>query len=348
VYIKATSEGKADSVAISIYGIASLQVTPKPLTMSRGAVQQMFASIQADPGVSTAVTWRVNGDAVLRVDASTGLVTALNPGNGYVVATATAEPARRDSAAITVPNACNAPLGLTLNAVFTGSLTIADCDGRSDTYTYQNLVNFFSMTLSPARGITTLASLLETPVTGTATVGGSVTQYVLAPPGTHQLRVAVSDTTQRGLYTLTSTTDAVLPDTCPPVLSTFGVDGTFTLALSCPAFTPQDLGSFFHAQELVITVPAGKLLRVSARAAGYKAHVEFKLGVSPVAIASAVDTGGTAIATYLPTSPQTISIFLSGTDANATGPMTVTIDPVSAGAQTGAARLLRPARGASR
>ena len=124
--------------------------------------------------------------------------------------------------------------------------------------------------------------------------------------------------------------DAILPDTCPPVLSTFGVSATFTLALTCPAFTPQDLGAFFHAQELVISVPAGKLLRVSVMAAGYKAHIEFKLGVSPVAIASAVDTGGTAIATYLPTSPQTISIFLSATDANATGAMTVTIDPVSA------------------
>lgn len=82
-------------------------VSPATVALSPSQVRQLTATVQADPGVSTAVTWRATNPAVASVSA-TGLVSALNFGTTTVVATSVADTSRFATATIVVSPAVQA------------------------------------------------------------------------------------------------------------------------------------------------------------------------------------------------------------------------------------------------
>lgn len=81
--------------------VRSIAVSGVAATLAEGATAQAAATVVADPGVATAVTWSSTAPAVASVS-PTGLVTALTPGSATIVATSTAAPAVTGSVALSV------------------------------------------------------------------------------------------------------------------------------------------------------------------------------------------------------------------------------------------------------
>lgn len=92
---------KQSASLITVRSVPVVTVSPTSLTLSPTDVATLSASVQADAGVSTGVTWRTNNSAVATVSAS-GQVTALANGSAVITAVSIADTTRRASASITV------------------------------------------------------------------------------------------------------------------------------------------------------------------------------------------------------------------------------------------------------
>ncbi len=89
---------------------ASINISSRPLTVTiaqsnfslvLGATAALVATVEADPGVSTAVTWSSSSPSVATVSAS-GLVTAVADGSSLITATSVADPSKKASVTATV------------------------------------------------------------------------------------------------------------------------------------------------------------------------------------------------------------------------------------------------------
>jgi len=92
---------KKSTSLITVRSVPVVTVSPASLTLSPTDVATLTASVQADAGVSTSVTWRTNNSAVATVNGS-GQVTALANGSAIITAVSVADTTRRASASITV------------------------------------------------------------------------------------------------------------------------------------------------------------------------------------------------------------------------------------------------------
>ena len=92
---------KQSTSLITVRTVPVIAVSPTTLTLSPNDVATLTASVQADAGVSTSVTWRTNNSAVATVSTS-GQVTALANGSAIITAVSVADTTRRASASITV------------------------------------------------------------------------------------------------------------------------------------------------------------------------------------------------------------------------------------------------------
>ncbi len=81
----------ASAVLVVAPGVRGVRVSPDSARLRRGASRALVASVTADPGVPTGVTWSTDDPAVARVDAS-GLVTGVALGRTVVRATSTHDP----------------------------------------------------------------------------------------------------------------------------------------------------------------------------------------------------------------------------------------------------------------
>lgn len=319
---------KSGSAIVTVPGVASVTVSPKPLSLARGSTQVMNATISVDPGVSNAVTWRSSNPAAAGVSA-TGLVTAVNPGTAFVVATATADATKRDSSLVTVPDACDTPIAYTLGATVNGTISISDCQGgRSDLYQVSpTSLTFFAATLTPATTTQALAPLQELFYGFSATPTVRPTLYTLVSAGSRIIQVFTSDSTQRGAYSLNTVVNPAFPAGCPDVWASLGVTMTFTLSATCPAYVPNLLVGSFTAQLFRIGVSANKTLRVTATASPSAARIELKLGTTLVASAFASGSGAPAVLTFTPTTTVNYFLYITTQNAGGTGSFTITIDP---------------------
>ncbi len=82
----------------------AVTVSPRPINLSPAQTQQLSASVTADVGVSTAVTWTSTASNVATVN-GTGFVTALAAGSTLIAATSVADPSKRDTVTVTVSSA---------------------------------------------------------------------------------------------------------------------------------------------------------------------------------------------------------------------------------------------------
>ncbi|MES2524126.1 MAG: Ig-like domain-containing protein [Gemmatimonadota bacterium] len=81
--------------------IRSVTVAPTPVVLFTNGTQALTATVSADPGLATTVTWRTSNPAVASVS-SAGLVTALSVGLSTITAVSTVDTTKRGTAAIGV------------------------------------------------------------------------------------------------------------------------------------------------------------------------------------------------------------------------------------------------------
>ena len=86
---------------ITVRAAPEVAVSPSTLTLEPGTSGALSVSVQADAGVSTAVTWRTSNAAVATVS-STGQVAAVADGSTTITAISVADTTRRASATVTV------------------------------------------------------------------------------------------------------------------------------------------------------------------------------------------------------------------------------------------------------
>jgi uncharacterized protein YjdB len=103
VTITATSEGKSDTAAITVFApVATVTVAPATAAMFVGATQQFTATLRASNGnvlTGRTVTWSSTAPSVASVNSSTGLATANAVGQASIIATSEG---KADTALVTV------------------------------------------------------------------------------------------------------------------------------------------------------------------------------------------------------------------------------------------------------
>ncbi|WP_396216894.1 beta strand repeat-containing protein [Gemmatimonas sp.] len=90
-----------DSVTLAVRFPRSVTLTPSSATFGPGQTRQLNAQVQAEDGLSTALTWRSDNPTVAMV-ASNGMVTGLAQGTATITAVLSADSTRRGSATITI------------------------------------------------------------------------------------------------------------------------------------------------------------------------------------------------------------------------------------------------------
>ena len=310
--------------------VLQLTVSPKPVTIDRGSTQQMSAAVVADPGVSTTVSWQSNNTTAVSVS-STGLATAVNPGSAYIIATASAEPGKRDSALVTVRDACAAPQAYSLGTSVNGSITIADCQsGRWDQYDFSlSSATLFSVTVTPATADMQMSTFVGEVLWGwTAFLGTSTPRYFLGSVGPHRISVGVSDTTQRQTYTFSTTPNPTFPSTCPIVMTTLAVTWSSALSSTCPAYLPSGLTGSFRMQWFEVTLPLNRPFRATVVATGYRARIELKDPFNVIITSAFAAAPGTpAVLTYTSPTYRGAYLYVTSQTSGALGSYTITIDP---------------------
>lgn len=323
---------RSGSVVVTVLGVVGVAVSPKTVTLDRGATQTLSAAVTADPGVSTALTWRSTSPAISV--SSAGLVRALTPGVGYVVAAPVVEPQKKDSALVTIPDACVTPADYIVGTTITGSITAADCFGVIDLYRFTTSSQaLYSMTVRSSSLIeaTPLVSELGWGMVRLPSSPDSIVLHVVATPGTHRMGVSVADSTQRGPYTLSTQLLQALPATCPSVYFPRGASMSFTVGPSCSGYlVTQSPPEIARAQILNVTAATNAVFRVVAVSPTAAARVSLRQVLqTPLVSATAPGPGSPAVLTYSVGSNGLASFYLLvfGPTSGATTTVTVTIDP---------------------
>lgn len=86
---------------ITVRNAPRVTATPQTVSMLPGKTQTLSATVTADPGVSTAVTWRSGNPSIAAVNSS-GLLTAISPGITTINAVSVADTTRKASVTVTV------------------------------------------------------------------------------------------------------------------------------------------------------------------------------------------------------------------------------------------------------
>lgn len=92
---------RATATVNIIQVVRTVAVTPTTATLNINLTQQLAATVTADAGLATTVSWRASNPAVASVSNS-GLVTALGVGTSTITALSTADTLRRATSTITV------------------------------------------------------------------------------------------------------------------------------------------------------------------------------------------------------------------------------------------------------
>lgn len=105
-------------------GVTSVTVTPGTQTLAVGQNVIFVASVIADAGVSTAVTWTSSAPTIATVDA-TGKVTGVAAGSTTIIATSTADAGKKGVAVVTVAGSgSGGPVQISIQSITTGLLTL--------------------------------------------------------------------------------------------------------------------------------------------------------------------------------------------------------------------------------
>ncbi len=159
-------------------------VSPTALSLSLNEQRTLTANVQAESGVSTAVTWRTNNAGVVSVTA-TGVITATGFGTALVTVVSVADTTRRAAATVTVAPAIRS-LALSPTAV-----TV-----------FQGDVRTLTATLVADPGAST-AIIWRSGNSAIASVSGGGDVSALTVGTTTVTAIAAGDTTKRATATVT-------------------------------------------------------------------------------------------------------------------------------------------------
>jgi len=186
---------KQSTSLITVRGVPVVSVSPSSLTLAPTDVASLSASVQADAGVNTSVTWRTSNSAVATVSGS-GQVTAVANGTATITAVSVADTTRRAAATVTVtsqpsvrsvsvsPSVSQVQPGQTVQLVPT--VVVSGGAGQGVTYRSDNAavatVNASGLVTAVANGTTTITvtSVADPTKSATASITVSAAPAQLA------------------------------------------------------------------------------------------------------------------------------------------------------------------------
>lgn len=98
------AEGEADTAVVVINSnpeVLSVTVTPSNVTIEEGETVTLSASVEAEEGADTSVTWSSSNSSVASVDGS-GNVTGQSTGSSTIIATSNADASKSGAAEVQV------------------------------------------------------------------------------------------------------------------------------------------------------------------------------------------------------------------------------------------------------
>ncbi|WP_411279973.1 beta strand repeat-containing protein [Gemmatimonas sp.] len=102
IRVNAVGDARVTTTAqVTVTSAGSIAISPSTLSMGTGEQRTLAASVNLEPGLSTALTWRSQNNAVVTVSA-TGVVTGVSVGSTLITAVSIADSTRRGTAAVTV------------------------------------------------------------------------------------------------------------------------------------------------------------------------------------------------------------------------------------------------------
>lgn len=182
---------------ITVRNAPQVTVTPTSLTLEPGETAYLGASVQADAGVSTGVTWRTSNASVVTVSGG-GQVTGIANGSATVTAVSIADTTRRASASITVstlPGVRSVSVSPSVSSLQSGQTvqlvpTVQVSGGASPAVTYRSdnpavaSVNFTGLVTAMGNGSATITVTATADPTKSAqasiTVSATPTQLATA------------------------------------------------------------------------------------------------------------------------------------------------------------------------
>jgi uncharacterized protein YjdB len=321
---------KSATIAVTVTGTARItSVTPSPLSLQVRQQVKLTPTVQADPGVSNAVTYQTQAAAVATV-ANDGTVTGVAAGQTSIIVTAVGDPTQRVTVPVTVTDPCLARVALAIPGTRTGSITDASCDKVVDNYSY---------TVSAQTAITLSATMQFTGVfafiadrtmsssSGIVPAGSTPTFSVVVAPGTYNASVRATDVAARGSYSVTTALTASFASLCF-LSATTGV--TVTLPLNSCSFQPVTRPTGTYRSFSVSMVPAiatNERVTITVTASGFTPLIEAHIGSFPPITAVAATGSNTAVQSFVGPSGNNIVFFVvSSVDPGQTGTFSVKIE----------------------
>ncbi|MBL0169406.1 MAG: Ig domain-containing protein [Gemmatimonadaceae bacterium] len=201
-------------IPVQVLGVRAIQVSPSNASIRTGDTQPFSATFDADPGVSTAVTWATENATVATVSA-TGLVTGVSAGSTVIRATSVADPRFSASGNITVTPSRGV-------VVSPGTANIATSENRT-----------LVATVIIEAGLST-AVTWRTSAPAVATVSATGVVRGVAFGTTTITAVALADTTLKGTAII-NVVPVIRSVTVSPATASLFINGTQQLASTVTA-----------------------------------------------------------------------------------------------------------------
>ncbi len=291
--IRATSGAATATVSVQVAGVRSVTVSPATTAIRVGDTQAFTATVAADAGISTAVTWTSTNPAVASISA-TGVVSGVSVGSTTVRATSVADPLFSTTAAVTVSAQRSVIVTPTTGSLVAGqtlplAATVQIDAGLSTAVTWR----------------TSAAALATVSATGVVTAVANGAAVITA--------VSVGDTLVRGSANIT-----VLP-------SVRGVTVTPVTAAVFLGATQQITGTVFvdGAVSTALTWRSANPTTATVNATGLVTAIG--LGTTTITAIATADTTKRATATVVVSSrPTTVAVVQRNVTVNPTTSTTLT------------------------
>lgn len=309
-------------ISVRVLGVRAIQVNPTNASIRAGDTQPFSATFDADPGVSTAVTWASTDNAIATVN-SAGLVTGVAAGSTTIRATSVADPRRSATGTITVTPARGVSVAPTSANLATSEqrtlqATVSIEAGLSTAVTWRSsapavaTVSQTGVVRGVAFGTTTITavSVADTTLKGTATINVvPVIRSVTVSPTTASLFINL---TQQ--LTSTVVAEGTLPTTVNwassnPSVATVSTSGLVTAigvgSATITAISTVDLSKF--AAATITVAPRPISVAITQRVVGLNPGTSTTLTA-----AVSADPGVTTAVTWNSATPSVATISAAG------------------------------------
>jgi uncharacterized protein YjdB len=265
VVVKAVADANVSvTVPVNVRtGVTSVSLTPDRDTLRRGLFHQYTVSVVAEAGVSTGAIMSSADPSIATID-GVGKVTGVGLGQTFIRALSAADPTVGDSTLVVVVDPCVYRQALPLNGTFVSTVSSASCNGTDELFAYQ----VDTQTTIALAGSYSFPGILLFVGDKTNNAGvnvaanGTGTGFAILPPGRYAAVVRANSAAQRGSFSINTTTNPSLTQTCGVMAGT----GILVQApMNACGFTPaaQTGGPYFSFQfSLLPFIPGGQQVRI--------------------------------------------------------------------------------------